>query len=111
MKAPTMGEFEEIVLLAVCGLKNEAYAIMIQERIEEKTHRSATMGAIYSALERLEEKGYAVSRLGEITRQRGGRRKRFYRVTPAGMAALHKVRETRERLWQDIEPLPELSPS
>lgn len=97
-----MGEVEELVLLAICGLPQEAYAVSVQQRIEDKAGRSVTMGAIYTALDRLEQKGYAASWLGEVTRARGGRRKRYYRVTGHGLDALQRAQKARERLREGL---------
>ena len=103
MSHPSLGEFEELVLLAVAGLGDDAYAVSIQQRIEQRADRTATMGAVYSALDRLEDKGYLASWLGEVTPQRGGRRKRFYRITNAGVDAVTAVRRARERLWDGLD--------
>lgn len=104
-----IGEFEELVLLAICGLKSEAYAVSVQQRLETRAGRPASMGAIYTALDRLEKKRFIESHLGNSTAQRGGRRKRFYRITHSGLGALEALKNARERLWQDIDPdtLPE----
>ena len=102
MKSQRLGEFEELVLLAVPRL-DEVYAVTIQRCIEKTAGRSATMGAVYTALERLEEKGFVTSRLGAVTPRQGGRRKRFYEITDQGVGALHAVRLHRERMWQGLE--------
>lgn len=102
MKSPRLGEFEELVLLAVPRL-DEVYAVTIQRCIEQTAGRSATMGAVYTALERLEEKGFVTSRLGAVTPRQGGRRKRFYEITDQGVGALHAARLHRERMWQGLE--------
>ena len=110
MDYPSLGEFEELVLLSVAGLGQEAYAVAVQQRIEQQAGRPATMGAVYTALDRLEQKGYLDSWLGERTSRRGGRRKRFYRLTGAGKAAVTQTRLARERLWAglDWKPTPGL---
>jgi len=105
MKSPRLGEFEELVLLAVPRL-DEVYAVTIQRCIEQTAGRSATMGAVYTALERLEEKGFVTSRLGAVTPRQGGRRKRFYEITDQGVGALHAARLHRERMWQGLELKP-----
>lgn len=92
---PNLGALEELVLLAACGLGSEAYAVTIQQRIEDGGGRDASMGAVYTALDRLEQKGYLRSRLGSVTPAKGGRRKRFYEVTGSGMAALSAAQSTR----------------
>ena len=103
-----LGEFEELVLLAVCGLGEAAYAVPIQQRIEARAGRTATMGAVYAALDRLEQKGFLLSHLGAVTRQRGGKRKRFYEITVAGLAAVSAMRRARERMWEGLEWQPSL---
>lgn len=100
---PVLGSFEELVLLAACGLGNEAYAVSIQRRIEEGAGRDASMGAIYTALDRLEQKGYLRSRLGSVTPTKGGRRKRFYEVTGTGTAALSAAHSIRNALASYID--------
>ena len=102
MKSQRLGEFEELVLLAVPRL-DEVYAVTIQRCIEKTAGRSATMGAVYTALERLEEKGFVTSCLGAVTPRQGGRRKRFYEITDQGVGALHAARLHRERMWQGLE--------
>ncbi len=102
MKSPRLGAFEELVLLAVPRL-DEVYAVTIQRCIEQTAGRSATMGAVYTALERLEEKGFVTSHLGAVTPRQGGRRKRFYEITDQGVGALHTARLYRERMWQGLE--------
>lgn len=104
----SLGAFEELVLLAVAGLGEAAYAVSVQQRIEARAERAATMGAVYTALERLEEKGALASWLGDVTHARGGRRKRFYRITGAGREALYEMRRARERMWEGLDPQPSL---
>ena len=87
------------MLLTVGGLGRQAYTVSIQQRIEQRTGRSASMGAIYTALERLAKKDFVLSWKGEVTKQRGGKRKRFYEITSSGEAALVEARRARERLW------------
>ena len=98
-----LGEFEELVLLAICGLPSEAYAVAILERLEEKAGRAATIGSVYRALTRLEQKGFVSSHMGAVTRRRGGKAKRLYEVTGAGRAAVLAARSARERLWEDLD--------
>ena len=103
MKGERLGEFEEMVLLAVCNLHPDAYGVSIQETLHTQAERAASIGAIYAALDRLHRKGFVDSRVGGATKERGGRRKRFYQVTNAGLAALAASREVRERLWRGLE--------
>lgn len=93
-----IGEFEELVLLAVYALVEDVYAVPVQQRIEHKTGRRATMGAVYAALERLEQKGMVASWLGEVTHARGGKRKRLYRITALGEQALSAAQQARQAL-------------
>lgn len=102
MRRQALGEFEELVLLAIGGLSGAAYTVSIQQRIEEKTGRSASMGAIYTALERLRKKGYVISWFSDVTPQPGGKRKRLYRVTTEGEEALLQARHARQRLWESL---------
>lgn len=101
--ASPLGSFEELVLLSACGLGNDAYAVSIHERIVGKGGRDASMGAVYTALDRLEQKGYLRSRLGASTPRQGGRRKRFYEITGSGMKALSTVRAVRQSLRDLID--------
>jgi DNA-binding PadR family transcriptional regulator len=83
-----LGEFEQIVLLALIHLRDDAYGVAVRDEIERRTGRTPDFGAVYSTLRRLEAKGLVRSRLGEPTPERGGRRKKFYTPTPAGTHAL-----------------------
>ncbi len=94
-----IGEFEELILLAINAAGKETAVVEVQEALRTDAGRRASMGAIYSALERLERKGFADSRLGEPTARRGGKRKRYYRLTAAAELALAELRSVRERLW------------
>ncbi len=97
-----IGEFEEIVMLTVAVLYDNAYGITIKEEIENRLDRTVSVGAMRTALKRLEKKGFLRSAFGEATAVRGGKRKRFYKVTPYGKHALEQVMETRQRLWKAI---------
>ncbi len=98
-----LGEFEHIVLLAILRLGDDAYAIPIREEIEARTGRSVARGALYTALERLETKRCLRSRLGEPLPERGGRARRYFTVTAAGMASIRSSRRSLLRLWQGLE--------
>lgn len=102
MKGTNLGEFEELVLLTIAALVNEAYSVAICDELEKRTGRPVKLGVVHSVLNRLEEKGLTKSRLGEATSTRGGKRKRFYSVTSAGKSALIKARDVREQLWNII---------
>ena len=92
MSAPvSLGEFEQIVLLAILRLDDRAYGVTIRAEIAERTDREPAPGALYTTLDRLEEKGLVTSRFGDPTPQRGGRAKRFFKVTGAGVAALARA--------------------
>lgn len=103
MKEHRLGELEEIALLVVIGLAPDAYGVAVQRRLERDAHRRIALGAVYAALDRLERKGFVVSQVGDATPQRGGRRKRVFSATPAGVRAAREVRRTRDRLWQIVE--------
>lgn len=105
MKEAKLGEFEELVLLTVAGLYDEAYGLAVQQALSQKLARPVSLGALHAALRRLETKGFVQSRLGEHTPQRGGKRKRFFRMTLYGYRALQQVRQTRQSLWDEIPPL------
>jgi DNA-binding PadR family transcriptional regulator len=98
-----LGEFEQIVLLAILRLGDDAYAIPIRQEIEERTGRSVARGALYTALERLEGKRCLRSRMGQPLPERGGRSRRYFTVTAAGMAAIRTSRRQLLRLWQGLE--------
>lgn len=102
MKGTNLGEFEELVLLTIASLVNDAYSVAICDELEKYTGRSAKLGVVHAVLNRLEEKGFTKSKLGEATNTRGGKRKRYYSVTNAGKAALIKSKELRDQLWSNI---------
>jgi PadR family transcriptional regulator PadR len=99
-----LGEFEQLVLLAVMRLETSAYAVPIRNEIEGRTSRSVARGALYVTLDRLEEKGYLKSWLAEATPERGGRPKRFYEVRPAGAKALEYSWAALRSMWEGLEP-------
>jgi PadR family transcriptional regulator, regulatory protein PadR len=102
MKGTHLGEFEELVLLTIAALLNEAYSVAICDELEKHTGRSPKLGVVHAVLNRLEEKGFVKSKLGEATQVRGGKRKRYYSITSAGKAALLKAKEVRDQLWSII---------
>jgi PadR family transcriptional regulator PadR len=102
MKGTNLGEFEELVLLTIASLINEAYSVGICDELEKHTGRSVKLGVVHAVLNRLEEKGFAKSKLGEATNVRGGKRKRYYSITSAGKAALLRAKEVRDQLWSNI---------
>jgi DNA-binding PadR family transcriptional regulator len=97
-----LGEFEEIVLLTVGLLYNEAYGVAIKDEIEQRTKRKVSVGALQSALRRMEKKGYLNSRNGETDPQRGGKPKRYFSITAYGKKALQNSRDLRNELWNAI---------
>jgi PadR family transcriptional regulator PadR len=99
-----LGEFEQLVLLAVMRLDDGAYAVPIRQEIEARTSRSVARGALYVTLDRLEEKGYLKSWLADATAERGGRAKRFYEVKPAGAKALEYSWAALRSMWEGLEP-------
>lgn len=103
MRGSHIGEFEELVLLAVYSIGGEAYGVPLQEKLEDLLGRNISIGAVYAALGRLERKGHVTSWVGGATSERGGRRKRHFEITPMGVAALKQVRRVRERIWREIE--------
>jgi PadR family transcriptional regulator len=100
MNAPKdyLGHFEEIVLLAVLNLDNEAYGARVRQKVAEATERNVSIGAVYATLDRLERKGYVRSWQGEKTPERGGRAKRYFEVKGEGVTALNNVVAARKRL-------------
>lgn len=102
MKKFQLGEFEELVLLTVGVLYGNAYGVAIKEEIEKRHNRKVSIGAMQSALRRMEEKGFIVSELGESTKARGGKRKRFFKITAFGKQALDYNIQTRLELWKEI---------
>ncbi|MEQ9425511.1 MAG: helix-turn-helix transcriptional regulator [Cyclobacteriaceae bacterium] len=102
MKKYQLGEFEEVVLLTVGVLYDEAYGVAIKEEIETRLQRKVSVGALQSALRRMEQKGYLESREGEATEQRGGRPKRYFNITAYGKKALEYSKDVRLELWNAI---------
>ena len=93
-----IGEFEELVLLAILNRGNNAYGVPIRQALEEATGRMVSIGSLYTTLSRLEEKGLVKSRVGEPTAERGGRAKRYYEVKGSGQLALRQVEAARKKL-------------
>ena len=99
MKRMTLGEFEEIVLLVTASLEEDAYGVTVTQEIEQQTGRSVGFNTVHTTLQRLEEKGLISSKMGGATAERGGRRKRYFTITPLGCRAIKDVKEVREKLW------------
>ena len=102
MKGTYLGEFEELVLLTIAALFDEAYGLAIKNELSAETKRSVSIGAVHAACNRLQDKGYLEARFGEATAKRGGKRKKLYTVTVQGQAALAEAKAMRERLWNKI---------
>ena len=102
--AQGLGEFEQLVLLALLRLGDEAYGVAIREEIERETGRDVALGAVYTTLLRLEEMRFVASRLGEPTPQRGGRRKKFYRPLAAGRRELATSLQALRRMTRGLTP-------
>jgi PadR family transcriptional regulator PadR len=94
-----IGEFEELVLLTIAALSDNAYGVAIMLDIKQRHKRKLSIGALHTTLTRLEEKGFIKSSMGEPSAERGGRRKRFFEVTNRGKVALHSIKERRDELW------------
>lgn len=102
MKDYKLGEFEEIVLLTVALLYDKAYGVSIKDQIETQSKRSVSVGALQSALRRLEKKGYLSSQQGEPNTKRGGKPKLFFKITAYGLKALQHSKDLRNELWNAI---------
>lgn len=102
MNRTYLGEFEEIVLLAVAVLHGQAYGVVLMHEIVEQTGRSVRLNQVHSALQRLEEKGMVRSEVGGATAERGGRRKRFYTITAYGQQTLQHIQEVRDIFWSKL---------
>jgi PadR family transcriptional regulator, regulatory protein PadR len=102
MKKYQLGEFEEIVILTIGVLYKEAYGVAIKNDIENRLNRQVSMGAMHTALMRLEEKGYIKSSDGESTEERMGRPRKYYQITALGKKAMEYTKNTRNELWNAI---------
>ncbi|MBC7926794.1 MAG: PadR family transcriptional regulator [Bryobacteraceae bacterium] len=101
-KGDSVGEFEHLILLAVLRLNEDAYGMRIRQEICTRTGRDTSIGAVYATLERLADKGLVDSRLGEVTPERGGRAKRFFRVTGEGVTLLNRARRELESMMEGL---------
>jgi Transcriptional regulator PadR-like family. len=99
-----LGEFEQLVLLAIVHLRGDAYGIPIVEEIERRTGREAARAAVYVTLRRLEEKGYVSSWMGDPTPERGGKARRYVKIQAAGRRALRESRQLADRMWRGLDP-------
>jgi PadR family transcriptional regulator PadR len=105
MKGESIGEFEELVILMVFLLREDAYAVKIQEELAAQTGRKVMIGAVHTTLYRLEDKGFLKSSTGGATAERGGRWKRFFSVTAYGKKAMEQSRDMRMNIWNQIPAL------
>lgn len=105
MKETRLGEFEEVLLLLVGILADEAYALNVSVQFEVQTGRSVSIGSVHSTLDRLSTKGFLKSKMSEPTAKRGGRRKRIYRTTARGQLALEASRDLKVSLWNQLPNL------
>jgi PadR family transcriptional regulator PadR len=97
-----VGDFEQLVLLALMRLGNDAYGMEVREEIEKRTGRDVSYGAVYTTLDRLERKGLVIYRMGETTPERGGRARKYFKVSPAGVSALRESRDALTVMWQGV---------
>lgn len=95
-----IGEFEELVLLTIAVLGDEAYGVAILEDIQQRAGRKISIGALHSTITRLDEKGFITSYMGEPTHERGGRRKRYFQLTASAKQALGEMKNMRNELWK-----------
>jgi PadR family transcriptional regulator PadR len=98
-----LGEFEHIVVLALLRLEDRAYGVTVRQEIQLRTNREVSIGAVYTTLDRLESKGYVESRRGDPTPERGGRSKRFFRVTAQGVAAVKDTHRALQSMTEGLE--------
>jgi len=110
-KGDFLGEFEQLCLLAVARLGTNAYGVSILDEIEGRTGREPNIGSIYATLDRMEEKGFVSSRLGEATGVRGGRSKRYFKIEGPGVKALNRARRMQDSMWHGVELEPGLAVS
>jgi len=99
-----LGEFEQMVLLAIAHMEGEAYGVPIVEEIERRTGRSVARAAVYITLRRLEDKGFVSSWMSDPTPERGGKGRRYVKLEAEGVRALREARRAAERMWQGLDP-------
>ncbi len=102
MKNKGLGEFEELVLLAVCILDGSAYGISVKREVEKHSNRSILLGAVHITLYRLQDKGLLQSQMGGNTGKRGDRRKRLFKITNTGLQLLQASQDVRKKMWELI---------
>ncbi|MGD2069959.1 MAG: helix-turn-helix transcriptional regulator [Gemmatimonadota bacterium] len=102
----SINETEQLVLLALAHLGEEAYGVTVQEEIEGRSGRSISIAAVYACLDRLERAGHAETWISDPTPERGGRAKKHFRLTPVGASALRQARAAMDRMWEGVGELP-----
>ena len=102
MKGTYLGEFEELVLLTVGILHDDAYGLAITDELEKQTQRNVTISSVHKALVRLEDKGFLESHMGGSTEERGGRKKRLYQLTASGKKQVNQAKELRNNMWNAV---------
>lgn len=105
MKKTKLGEFEELVLLTVAALQQDAFGVEIKRELEDRLKLKLSVGSIQSALKRMEEKGFLTSQFGEATQKRGGKRKRIYTTTSQAHKVLAEMKDIRAGLWDSMPKL------
>lgn len=102
--AESLGEFEQLILLAILRLKGGAYGVAIRRALEDRTGRDVAAGAVYTTLGRLEKRGLVSARLAESAPERSGKRRKYYAVLPAGAAALHRTYSDLQTMMEGVLP-------
>ena len=100
-----IGNLEEMILLVLMSMKDEAYGVSIRDSYIAQSNHNISLSAVHTVLRRLEKKGFIISSMGGATEERGGRRKRLYEVTRYGFTTLERLHEQRLRLWNNIPPM------
>mgnify|MGYP001791510394 CR=1 FL=1 len=104
MRKVYIGELEEVILLMVVILEENAYGVAITQQIEQQLNRKLSISAVHATLHRLLDKGYVDSYMGGVTTERGGRRKRYFKITASGSKILQEIQEVRTNLWSQVPP-------
>jgi DNA-binding PadR family transcriptional regulator len=105
MSYQTLGEFEQMVLLAIIQLGDDVYGVPIVDEIERRTGRAVARAAVYVTLRRLEQKGLISSWMSEPTPERGGKARRLVRIEPEGIRLLRESRRALDRMWSGLDPV------
>src|SRR5215467_3096335 len=105
MAAPSLGTNDLMILLVLMRLGDDAYGVTIARAVEDTTRRPVALASVYATLDRLVERGLAISELGEPTAERGGRAKKYFKITGKGVRAVRSAKESLIRLWKDLPQL------